>query len=358
MIDQDMDRLYRYIALLIFGSIAYSCSSDNDSYLDNDNESNAINFSVTKDIVELNESRATIFETASSIFEEESGGGNFTAHAYQGRTNNCYIQGRVWYLEEGNRWWFRNGNDIYDTYWVKNGFLNFFAYMPWQLTNENSNYVTINDFEYLDGPSFTCNLPVESPNEDNMQEFIYAYSTSLHNELVNLHFVHPFAVVSFKLKQSHRDLTIHNITFEHAYNQGTYTNSYDTYNDGFVHADWVPDTSGSRNRRVVVEKIVPDDINFDAEIGGPYIVMPQSFEGDTDAEDLTIAITYSWDSYDHAVARVKLNTVGSAEDKLGWKSGVKYLYTLDLGDNQEEILFKVLVEKWEPIDYDNVIDVE
>lgn len=349
----------KYIFLfLIVANLFWACSKGGDEQILD--EKNPITFSVSAHLMPDEDpgARATIYENSTSLYDEALGGGNFMVYSYPTRTSDCYFAGRVWYFEQADKWWFRDGNDIYDTYWPKSQNLNFIAYMPWDLTASNSNYITVNEFVYASGPSFVCNLPKVSQNVDNMQEFIYSYRTVLSNELVDLQFVHPFAVVYFKLTQSHRDLTIHSITFENAYNQGTYSNPMDTKIDGFMHADWIPEPTGTRGRKIIVEKQIPNDINFDAEIGGPYLVMPQSFEGTTDAEDLTIAIEYSWDTYDHEVARVKLNAVGTAEDRLGWKSGVKYRYTLDMGDNKEEILFKVLVEKWDSVSYKNEIDVE
>lgn len=41
-----------------------------------------------------------------------------------------------------------------------------------------------------------------------------------------------------------------------------------------------------------------------------------------------------------------------------WEAGHKYTYIISLGKTEEEILFKVKVEKWDIMDYKNEITVE
>ncbi len=322
-----------------------------------------IQFAVDK-IEGLTQSRASIFEGNSSIIDESIGGGNFTVQAYVDGTNSKYIDARVWYFADATQWRFRQGNDIYHAYWLKNNDLNFFTYMPWDLSVAGTDYVTINNYSDLAGPSFTCNIPQTSTDSEVVNEFIYGFRKGQSkatqdrdpDKVTRIKFVHPLAAVYLRLKQSHRDLKIHSITFKNAYNSGTYTNSKDTYLNDFIHSSWVVNSSGTRDRIISVEKMVPDDINFDAEIGGPYLVMPQSLVGETSVDDISIDINFSWDEYDHHTESVKLITANPSITE--WLPGYKYTYTLDLGDNKEEILFKVMVEAWELIDYPNEIVVD
>ena len=355
-----MSRLYIYVLTTLY-LCSVACSDHEIDH--NEINGNEIMFAVEN--TQTNHvSRATLFDNSDALYSELNGGGNFTIQAYVTRTNTMYMNARVWYFADVERWRFREDNTVYHSYWPKNNSLNFFIHMPWDLSAEGCDYVTLGNYHGLNGPTFSCNIPKESTDTEKVNEFIYAYRTAVSNEtqvrdpdnVIRLKFVHPFAAVNLRLKQSHRNLTIHKITFKNAYNSGSYTNAYDTYVDGFVHATWLPNTTGSRDRVIHVNKVVPDDINFDAEIGGPYLVMPQSLTGVTSADDISIDINYTWDTHINETASVKL--VDAHPTITEWLPGNKYTYTLDLGDNKEEILFKVSVEAWEPIDYTNEIVVD
>ena len=114
--------------------------------------------------------------------------------------------------------------------------------------------------------------------------------------------------------------------------------------------DWKPEGE-SGEMQINLSKIVPDDVNYHSAIGGPYLVMPQSLE------NVQLSVNYSWDKYqDQESAKFSIFT-----DKVtAWQPGIIYTYYLDLGDNREEILFRVEVEEWIPGEegeYENSFDV-
>lgn len=315
------------------------------------------------------ETRAYHYDNA-SLYLEEKGGGNFTVQAFVDHTSTKYIDSRVWYIKDGNRWWFRQGNSWYDCYWPKNNKLSFFAYMPWQPSGAAVTIDNDSEYTFAGGPVFSCNLPLDITssgiNQENLYEFIYAYTKDRRNELVELNFVHPMSSIEIWLKQSHRDLTIHHLGFKNVYNQGSFSYAQETteenetlFKAGFTYERWTPEGKPDKVFDLLVEKNVPEDLNFDSKVGGPFIVMPQRFsrpEFSTDPElkdykDVKLFVSYTWDGNTYN-GEVALDAAGA------WQPGYKYTYYLDLGDNKEEILFRVLVEPWDVVGFKNKIDID
>jgi hypothetical protein len=310
-------------------------------------------------------SRATIFENQNDILNDAAdgkGGGNLTMHAYVSNTGTERFKSRAWYFNKVWRFFDASSNKFYNHYWP-NESMDFFAYMPWDGSGKQ-NMITVGTHtpsrDQISLLNITCNIPQPENLEDTKgQEAIIAYTPDKHKELVNLHFVHPFAVVSFELKQAHRNLTINWIRFNDVYLTGTTTLNATTDNNTSI--SWSP--TGNKNTFTIpVNKKIPDDINFGAKIGGPYLVMPQSLTS------ATITINYHWDNQkntDDTVdgdedTGINNNTYQIKRSLTGvWLAGNKYNYILNLGDNQEEILFKVEVEPWLVTGGDNnIFDIE
>ncbi len=335
----------------------------------------------------MTESRATIFEDEDDFLNDDEtgkGGGNFTMHAYLRETGATYIGGsRAWYFvpdgeTEGNwRFYDQVNNRFIQYYWPQNNTVDFFAYMPWKGGNRQK---TIEVGNYVSGTGLTvnCEMPNEVSLEDEVgQETIIAYTTnkSKADKKVNMHFVHPFSAVYFKLKQAHRNLTINWIRFNDVYLTGSTTLNATTDNNTQI--SWTG-TDATSTFTIPVEKTIPDDINFGAKIGGPYLVMPQSFGKGTDStdDDITITINYTWVNAkakdDEITGDEDYNSLDPDDEKNknniyqitrplsgNWLAGNKYTYVLNLGDNEAEILFKVLVEPWDVTgDDNNIFDVE
>lgn len=354
-----MKKYIIYICCLFATAILLTaCSQEEEFAVSGD----AIMFDLSSTVMDKN-TRGILFDKESSLYLEELGGGNFTVQAFVDQTAKKYIDSRVWYFKDGGRWWFRSGNEWFDCYWPKNNKLSFFAFLPWQPENAT---VTIDD-EYTfgngndGGPVFSCNLPLSNTaagiNQESVYEFAYAYTKDRQNETVELRFVHPMTAVLFALKQSHRDLTIHNLGFKNIYNKGKFSYGQETTNvnkdqfyGGFTYKRWKPVGTPDNSLIISVEKTIPKDINFDAEVGGPFIVMPQ------DLENVIFFISYTWDTEKNVTKTVKLKDVYGVNN--AWQPGYRYTYVLDLGDNKEEILFRVLVEPWDPVEYKNEMDID
>lgn len=315
----------------------------------------------------LEESRAAIFETPDDFTNEApeaKGGGNFTLHAYMRETGSTFIDGtRARYQASSGHWRFYSHPDYIEYYWPQSGSIDFFAYMPWKDSNRHKN-ITVGSYSKGTGLSISCQMQNEISNLEDLtgQETIIAYTTDKSKTKtdgsVNMHFVHPFAAVYFKLKQAHRDLTINWIRFDKVHLHGTTKLNATTVENTKI--TWTPSDTES-TFIININKTIPTDINFNGEVGGPYLVMPQSFGKGTDAttDDVTITINYTWDDKDANTENTQSFTRSiTTTDITSWIAGNKYTYILDLGDNKEEILFKVMVEPWTSHDYKNIVDVE
>lgn len=286
----------------------------------------------------------------------------------------------VWYFEDAikenlgaNRVWrFRKKTDdkqLTDYYWPNNGALNFFAYMP--MTDELlSNGVTIENYTVGTGPVFTVTLPLANEDktnaatnapitQDNICEFIYAYTpdaTSTEKRAdagdgtygVDLKFVHPYSAIYVKLENSHR-MTIHTIKFTDIFYKGTYTH-YVTGNSTIPSiSNWSLTERG--DLLLHIGKAVPDDINYGVTFNGPNLVLPQQISGNAKIE-VNFTTPGTTQTTETRSAVLKNSAVSE------WKPGYAYTYSLNMGDNQEEVLFNVLVDKWKDVAYKNEIGVE
>lgn len=322
-------------------------------------------------------SRATIFENEVDILDDAAdgkGGGNLTMHAYVSNTGTERFKSRAWYFNKVWRFYDGTSNKFYNHYWP-NYSMDFFAYMPWDGSGRLKNIEVGN---HVAGTGLTINCTMQGTTADNNnetddlldplgQETIIAYTPNKHKEKVILHFVHPFAAVSFELKQAHRNLTINWIRFNNVYLTGTTTLNATTESNPQI--SWTG-TGAPNTFTIPVGKTIPDQINFGAKIGGPYLVMPQSLTS------ATITINYTWNNektYDDEIGNDEDYNSQNKEDEKNknniyqikrtltgeWLAGNKYNYVLNLGDNQEEILFKVEVEPWEVTGgNNNIFDVE
>ena len=175
--------------------------------------------------------RATIFDSEEDFLNDAStakGGGNLTLHAYFKGSGNTYIDGtRAWYFvpdgETTGTWRFYDDPNFIEYYWPQNDKLDFMAYMPYKNSGRLKN-LSVGTYDKATGLSINCDVHEPNDFEDTTgQETIIAYTTNKGKEdgCVNLHFVHPFTAVKFKLKQAHRGLRINFFRFEKIYTTGT-----------------------------------------------------------------------------------------------------------------------------------------
>ena len=82
------------------------------------------------------------------------------------------------------------------------------------------------------------------------------------------------------------------------------------------------------------------------------MVIPQALT------NVKLSVNYSWD----IISEKNTNPISIVTSEIpAWQPGMVYTYTLNLGDNKEEILFKATVEPWtkgEDEGYENQYDVK
>ena len=294
--------------------------------------------------------------------------GEFALSAYFNTTGDVPYFTHAWTYyfipDKGQaRWRFRdveNQDNLINFYWPNEGNLNFLAYMP--RTMERCACTSVTDIKYdnAKGVQFKATLPAtitdvtaeDRAAENSKQEFVYASRLNQGRDggSVKLRFVHPFATVKFRLHQSHRDLVIHSIKLQGINRAGSFskteTDTYEYFFNGnngdkldqnyLTYQNWtVTDTPGEL--KIDLEKKVPDDINYQSLIGGPYLTIPQVLD------NIKLMVHYTWNGETHESSWYSIKTQGVP----AWQPGHVYTYTLDLGDNKEEILFRVTTEKWQ-----------
>ena len=192
-------------------------------------------------------------------------------------------------------------------------------------------------------------------SKEGLREFVYSYVPAQSKETQNadpanpgikMNFSHPFAAVSFHLGQSYR-MTLHDITLTNIKYEGIYR-----FDEGWS-VDFTVDGQTGKPKVgdlwIDIEKGIPTPINFHSPIGGPYLVAPQALDNES-----YLNVRYTRLDGATETKSVALNALGATK----WEAGRHYVYTLGLGNNEEEILFQVKVEKWTVIDYKNEVDVE
>ena len=299
------------------------------------------------------QTKATLFDGGDCLTDKEKGGGDFRLYAYMDGTDTPVINNaRVNHIVNNGvlGWYFRDENGtpgvesddkIVDYYWPLGATMDFYGYMPMDVSGPG---ITLGAYSATAGPSFSCSLPLDNAGQENVKEFIYAYTpdqtvaTQNANDGVRMNFKHPLSCVVFRLGESYR-IKINSISLTNIYNTGD-----------FSAGAWTG--TGSQDKTLCLEygKSVPEDINYNSLIGGPYLVLPQSFATD----DSRLVLNYDYGSSLGKTASLPIRGL-SLE---GWKPGKKYIYTLSMGDSGEEVVFSVKVDEWDVIGYKNEIDVE
>ena len=219
------------------------------------------------------------------------------------------------------------------------GAIDFVGYVPYTPPAG----MTLNDYSDSNGPSFSAALPYTdgSPktfnenNQTSLREFMYAYKTNQKNEYdgdtpktgsdigkVDLVFQHPFALVNIYLKSARRGTRINTVELSGINTSGT-----------FVHCTGWSSLDKEATLSKSVGKTVPGELNFNALIGGPYMVIPQTLSG---SNNLTVNQTYNASTGD---------IHGTINET--WAAGTIYNYYLDLGKDEGRILVDVVVEPWQ-----------
>ena len=353
--------------IFVIAALAILSSCAKEAYED-DQEQTAICLTV-----DVPETKASIFDSPASLNNPDVGGGDFAVYAIlSGNTSaagNIFMNNvRVNYFPDAGDWRFMDKKGQYvNFYWpLGDETLDFFGHFPLDPEDAGVSDVSLKPA----GPSFKFSLPLHSydaseernktlvdsktPNQEGFREFMYSYVPDQTKETQNadpsnpgikMNFSHPFAAVSFRLGQSYR-MTLHDITLSNIKYRGVYswdekwTMSYDKKNDQPEVGDlWID-----------IEKGIPTPINFHSPIGGPYLVAPQALDNES-------YLNVRYTRLDGAT-ETKSVALNALDDTKKWEAGRHYVYTLGMGNNEEEILFQVKVEKWTVIDYKNEVDVE
>lgn len=355
-----------FFLIALYALIFSSCTKET---FEEDQDATAICLTV-----DAPKTKASIFDSPASLNNPEVGGGDFAVYAIL--SGNTAAAGqpfmsnvRVNYFPDARDWRFTDNSGKYVNYYWPLGdeTLDFFGHFPLNPQDAGVSAVSLDQ----NGPSFTFSLPLHSydasaarnetlknsntPNQEGLREFLYSYvpgqsketqNADPNNPGIKMNFSHPFAAVSFRLGKSYR-MTLHDITISNIKYEGTY--SYDNgWSKGYA-IDSQSNKPKVGNLWIDIEKGIPTPINFNSPIGGPYLVAPQDLTNDS-----YLIVSYKRLDTQEETKQVQLNTVGTTQ----WDAGKHYVYTLEMGNTEEEILFKVKVENWTIMDYKNEIDVE
>lgn len=340
------------ILILCILSTCISCSDKLRS--DNDSEAGHI-ITFSPAIPEINiESKADLYDSNNLI---SNNSGNFSVIAYKAGLNgadNLHFKdfNRVFYFKDDMSWQFYNADSdsFYQRYWPEYA-LDFLAFMPYDLANTG---VTVTK----ETQSIECTLPTSSSDQQNAKEFVYAFTAEQSYSdqtggVVALNFIHPFAALNLKLGKAHGNtyvdrVEIRNIAYKGSLTISTANNSQDELS----YEDWTLKPSASdpdtEDLIVSVRKTVgisgSNGIQTNSPIGGPYILLPQ------ETAAIRLYVNFVWNSTPHE-AEVELTNSS-------WTPGKIYTYTLDLGDDKEDVKANVTITDWTKIEYKNEVDVE
>jgi len=332
--------------------------------------------------------RAMLFDNEQELMDPAEGGGNFTLSTYVTSTGAPYMKGvRVFCRNVPDDWIFLTGDgNVIKYYWPATEALNFFAYMPdtaYKGIDDSylakNSYVTMGSYTKADGQTFSCALPptitiadaVESGStavpDNDIQEFICAYSTGLTRETgtAHMHFVHPFSLVEFEMKTAPEGLKINSISIEGIYLSGTCNVKTATTNGDLSGITWtasVPASGTTENESgtkekftVIINKVVPnhEDTNLNVPIGDPHVVMPQALD------DVKFIISYTYNDSPGVKSAKLFSDAGAANPDLAtkWEPGKKYTYAFDFGGEDDDVVVYVSVDEWITHNEQNV-DVE
>lgn len=258
---------------------------------------------------------------ASDLDDMKSG---FHCSAFLDSPSMTYINNIVKYDEGESRWRFHDGSSYCVYFWPPSDNLNFLAYYP----DDELSYIPAG-ISYNNGnPTFNCvSLPATPSGQAELKEFLYAYTPdqNMTNAAsgVELAFHHPFAQITFKNGKA-GSVKITNVTFKNIKNNGTFT-----YNS----PQWA--TSGDD---VDFEADYAGDAGYSENLGGPYLVVPQT------KDPLTISVTYT--SKDWGGPAEKDPKTSTATISINWQPGYSYFYTFNIVDGDLVVNTEIFTEQW------------
>ena len=319
--------------MLLTAGLLAACSTDDDGI---DNGGGATEIRLNADCWRVMEAtRAVTYDSDAQLQASR-----FACYAYEDGTTTQYIGGSTVSYSD-SQWSFDDGKH----YWPASGALNFFAYMP---ANLSGTYCTFdptaydasdNDDGYSDdSPRIVCtDLPVSfTVGSDDTQELIFAYTADQDKfgtnstlqptpGYVGLTFKHPFARVCFKLSEaSGTHVTVNSVTVSRIKNNGTCTFDGSTI-------VWTP----SGDATALTVSGIPAT-NTPATGNDFYLVVPQTF-----ASNITFTVNATWTDWSNVTKNVSATVnVGS------WVAGYSYTYTLTLDKFALTVDAEKFTEQW------------
>ena len=264
--------------------------------------------------------------TRATTYDAGNVNGSFKVYAYNYNNVSTYITGETVNYSGGASSW------VHPQFWPDgNGALDFFAFMPTDLTGTccSYDYTEYNESTNPDGysagtPRIACtNLPVSiTAGNDATRELVYAYTRNQtkasNGSGVELTFKRPFARVYFKKADGLTGVTINSVTIA-----GIKNNGLCTFNG--TATTWTP--SGDATNLVVTGSPATGDT--------PYLVLPQELGSKT------ITVNASWTSWGSATTNVS-----TILDLGSWIAGYSYTYTFTLNGDVLIVDTEKFTEQW------------
>lgn len=268
-------------------------------------------------------------------------------YTYYSANRADYFQSGLLY-EDGLWTFFANNIKGQKYFWPVNGKLDFFAHFPDDLSGTGMTYNWNNGSPAM---TYAGTSPITEAAQRDIKECIFTYTpdcTPTNNGIVDLTFHRPFALVVFKLNESIR-CTIESIKITNILNEGTATcNTADPWVAWSATGSATNieiDYSGNSAYTTLDGISYPQDINSDADLAQPFLVVPQTLP-----DHALIEITYAAEgSPRFSTAKSYLNKAmltGSSTAVTQWQPGNKYIYSLSLNGAADEIFVAVKVEDW------------
>ena len=319
--------------MLLTAGLLAACSTDDDI---NDNGGGAAEIRLNADCWRVMEATRAVTYDSDAQLQASS----FACYAYEDGTTTQYINGSTVSYSD-SQWTFDDGKH----YWPASGALNFFAYMPANLSGTHYTFdpTAYDASDNVDGysddsPRIVCtDLPVSfTVGSDNTQELIFAYTADQDKfgtnstlqptpGYVGLTFKHPFARVCFKLSEaSGTHVTVNSVTVSGIKNNGSCTFDGSTI-------VWTP----SGDATALTVSGIPAT-NTPATGNDFYLVVPQTF-----ASNITFTVNATWTDWSNVTKNVSATVnVGS------WVAGYSYTYTLTLDKFALTVDAEKFTEQW------------
>ena len=257
--------------------------------------------------------------------------GSFKVYAYYYNTTNCYIEGEVVNYSGGVSSW----NDTPQRWPQNNSSLDFFAYMPTNLTgtccafdHEAYNAETHPNGYSAGTPRIVCtDLPMTNSGQDDLQELVYALAINQDKENqgesgVEMTFKRPFARIYLRWSSvDHSSITLNWVKLKSLKNNGSVLFNGTT-------STWTPSDAATDFTSAVLDA-------YNAASPVPYIMIPQEWTGGID-------VNITWDNWGESVTE----TLSTIVPTVTWQPGYSYTYTFTISKYALIVDVNKFTEQW------------